>query len=454
MQSDKQKTPNSDLHSVQIDGDKPSHDGSRVRSLLGIPESEGGNLAFSPTSLPVGFRYANGIPPEAPYLTTQPQFGRQSQDVAQEKIQPRTPIEEISIEREGASEVSQARVVEKESGKNMGMIKDTVRQHGVELESKQEQVTVELTEKSEKLDANIEQPNIEIPNVFEKNQAHLAEEKTAQNKGLIRDVVRQHDVEPESKQEQGAVEPTYEFEKPGASIEQPSIEIPGVSEKKQSFPKLSQTKKGDTPSHKIGVRVQQEAPSAGTRNNFVRANLSEAEENVPMMDSMMSSEGLQKAEGVKEKLTVTPSPSGRESTVTGDVDAVKDDVKTAIKHKLSSQREEFLHVEFEEKSKSKTPQSPGAFASQSVDADTVNRSNRDAAERIEQLRQTVHELASKVSSLQASPKSETRGQQPEQTPTPPTQPVVIINRSSNEDRTPSAFWERSYLSRCHLRTLR
>lgn len=378
---------------------------SRVRSLLGIPESESGNLASSPTSPPVGFRYADDTFTDAPYLTTQPppsettrsvldsepQVGRQSQDVAQENIQPHTPIERTNIETSGISESSQGDAAEKETGQSKVLIKDTARQREAEPESKQEQVFVKPTEKSEKLDAGIEQA---------------------------------------------------------------SIEIPDVSGKKQSFPALSPAKKGDTPSDKTEVRAQQEVPPTGSRGDFVRTSLSEAKENAPVIDSMRTSEGLQKAEVVKERMAVTPLPSRRENPITGDVEAVKSDVKTAIKHELSSQRKESLPVGPEERSKFRPRQAPGASASQYVDTDTINQSNRDAAERIEQLRRTVQELTSKVSTLQARTNNETKQQQPEQTPPPPTQPVVIIKRASNQARTPCAFWERSYLSRFHLRTLR
>jgi hypothetical protein len=347
---------------------------------------------------------------------------------------------------------------------------------------------------------------------------------------------------PESKQEKVAVESNENSDKPVTVIERGGMEIPGVTEKPQHFPALSPSKKDDIPPNQAEARYQQEISPVDSPGDFVRSALFEAQAHAPIINSMSPSERLQ-----KERLAVTPSPSGpakrtpgterendeslaldrsegtnrrpgashqkrietigekpaldpfvtlrpalspfatfrvnsanvagserseREGTnhpspiaqesVTGDMRTVSSEGNTVRTNQFSP-RMVTLSASHEERGEFNPYQPPGA--SLPVSTDTANRSNREAAERIEALRHTVHELASKVSSLQSQTRNETQQQPlrsespdqrsgPEQTPSPPPQPVVIIKQSSNRARTPCAFWERSYLGRFHLRLLR
>ncbi|NIM18421.1 MAG: hypothetical protein GTO45_41100 [Candidatus Aminicenantes bacterium] len=88
----------------------------------------------------------------------------------------------------------------------------------------------------------------------------------------------------------------------------------------------------------------------------------------------------------------------------------------------------------------------------------------NSAARIEQLRQEVHRLNTlntlKAKILSSSSREKADRQREEeqlQVPTPPAAPVVIVKRPLRQPRTsrvPCAFWERSYLGRFHLKTLR
>lgn len=72
------------LHTVLLDGAKPFLYRNGVRSLLGVPEGDGGEILFSSAVQPVGFAYANpqfmGEPHISPYrpdLAANPAFVRQ-----------------------------------------------------------------------------------------------------------------------------------------------------------------------------------------------------------------------------------------------------------------------------------------------------------------------------------------------------------------------------------------
>ncbi|NIM10471.1 MAG: hypothetical protein GTO45_00635 [Candidatus Aminicenantes bacterium] len=96
----------------------------------------------------------------------------------------------------------------------------------------------------------------------------------------------------------------------------------------------------------------------------------------------------------------------------------------------------------------------------------VSRSNPEAALRIEQLRDQVRRLnqsktlnpeisSSSPSGAEVNREIETEEQ--EQIPNPPIQPVTMVKRlpaRTKTHQTTCAFWERSYLGRFHLRTLR
>ena len=76
------------------------------------------------------------------------------------------------------------------------------------------------------------------------------------------------------------------------------------------------------------------------------------------------------------------------------------------------------------------------------------------ASRVEQLRQAVHRLAAKVSATSPKGKSEPTSQPPatkRPAPVPPSSPVFVAPPAH---AAPAAFWERSYLSRWRLRTMR
>ena len=68
MQSDTPLMPTGYLRNVLLDGAKPFLYRSGVRSLLGIPDSGGSEIAFSHTMPPIGFTYPNSQFMGEPYI--------------------------------------------------------------------------------------------------------------------------------------------------------------------------------------------------------------------------------------------------------------------------------------------------------------------------------------------------------------------------------------------------
>ncbi len=85
---------------------------------------------------------------------------------------------------------------------------------------------------------------------------------------------------------------------------------------------------------------------------------------------------------------------------------------------------------------------------------SVVHSNTKASETIDNLRQRVHRMASKLSNKQKKDDYKEEDNNFKYIPVPEPQPVTLIKRSMNFSKAPYAFWERSHLSRLQLRPLR
>ena len=98
------------------------------------------------------------------------------------------------------------------------------------------------------------------------------------------------------------------------------------------------------------------------------------------------------------------------------------------------------------KPRQEQPFSPGS--------DPFRMPNLDTARKIERLQQEVRQLTSQGSSQSAGRDRNTERPKAPRPLSPPAQKVIIVKRFPNPSRTPCAFWERSYLSRFHLRVMR
>ncbi len=85
----------------------------------------------------------------------------------------------------------------------------------------------------------------------------------------------------------------------------------------------------------------------------------------------------------------------------------------------------------------------------------VYRTNKDNTKQLEQLKHTVNDLVDKNSELESQIRKNRAQTEKQQRNVPsPSQEVINVKHPAKVSQTPSAFWERSYLSRFHLKMLR
>lgn len=390
MQADKPYISSNYLYSILADGARPFLYRSGVRLLLGIPDMDKSSLTFPPSIPAAGFRYANYQFMSEPFNITQ-------------YLPP--------------------------------MLNET--------ESSQDII-------EESIQQNIPSTSVTINNIHE---GTFQKKEINQNNALIKKISRELETIPESKQEKVSIKPADKLVKSAGGIEGARIEIPGVSGRRQKFPLLSQSKKNDILSDKHEEQCQQKVSPSDLQRNIFRTSVYETQESKSLINSTIkmsdSSEKLQKKETGKKVPIANPSLQ-RENLVTGEVNAVRSEMEPCSKHKSSPKRG---NISVASKEKYKTQPNQTADASEHLDSDISSKTNKNASYRIEQLRNAIHELSSKKTEQQARTHNETQTFRVEKTPPPPVQPVVI-KRYSSQTRTPCAFWERSYMARFRLRTLR
>lgn len=391
MQADKPYISSTYLYSILTDGARPFLYRSGVRLLLGVTDMDKNSLAFPPSMPAAGFRYANYPFTREPFNITQ-------------YLPP--------------------------------MLNET--------ESSQDII-------GENIQQTIPSASVTINNIHEGTSQ---KKEINQNNALIKKISQEIETIPASKQEKVSLKPVDKLVKSAGDSEGARIEIPGVSGSRQKFSLLSESKKNDTLSNKHKEQCQKDVSPPDLQRNIFMASVYETQEGKPLINSAInmvdSPEKLQiKVSG--KKAPIANHSLQRENLITGEVNAVRSESEHGSMHKSSPKRE---NISVASKEKYKTQPDQTADASEHLDLEISGKTNKNASDRIEQLRNAVHELSSKKAEQQTRTHNETQTFRAEQTPLPPVQPVVIVRRPSTQTRIPCAFWERSYMGRFRLRTLR
>jgi hypothetical protein len=231
------------------------------------------------------------------------------------------------------------------------------------------------------------------------------------------------------------------------------MEIPGISEKKETFPALLNSVERNVRLSKAEDQTQQQVYSADLSLNVSNESFKEPKKifkikNKPNFAKVSLSQ--QKAEPEKKLVAVEPSSKHLQRSVNENMAARKNEQiilenNTSLATPSSS---------FGGEAAAKPYYLRKLSISGHPGINSVSRSSRKAAETIEHLRHAVHKLSNKVSVQQNKPEFEPKQQnfvQPQQSSS---QPIFIIKQGGQQSRTPCAFWERSYLGRFHLRPLR
>ncbi len=216
--------------------------------------------------------------------------------------------------------------------------------------------------------------------------------------------------------------------------------IPGKSTQKQSFPALKASSKSgvDTPGENISLMTSSNfQASEGEKADCMKSTPSVHQQNEP-------SSQLESFSQNNQQKTLKSKTKGQ-WTETAVLLSKKNHVDAIHKKNISLTR-------FENEQKTTGFSAPIKHGLETRIPLHENGS-RLAHVTLDQLRQSVHSLVSKVT----KPEEKIEGQD-QQIMQPPvftsSQEVVIFSQSTNRSRAPRAFWERSYLGRLHLNILR
>jgi hypothetical protein len=230
-------------------------------------------------------------------------------------------------------------------------------------------------------------------------------------------------------------------ERPGTAFGRATIDIPGISERSQDFPSLAlpepteplSSKAEEQSQHQLSPKDPRQSSQSDitgiTRSGIVGPSTGTG---VPVQSPPLG-RGRVRVEVEHIGLSTLPPPS-LPSPLEGEGVAGRRCVDT-----------------YARRTGEKSTSNPSFEVSGHIDPGMDNGSSQ-AADRIEQLRTAVHELAARKSPQREQTRDEAQPQQ--QQTLPPVQQVVIVRQPSNQARIPSAFWERSYLGRIRARILR
>jgi hypothetical protein len=282
-------------------------------------------------------------------------------------------------------------------------------------------------------EAAFEDRRMEVPGTSKIGPYKALEKKIGWNEPLKKGRDRKGDTAPGSKKEEVSPGQNERFKKADTYIEKTGIEIPGTSENGQHFAGLSPLIKGGPLPDRSGGPYQQKFSSVEKGENLAAKSISQPQGKESVINSMINT--VYASKKFKGEVAVRKSPVNNstakrtEKPMADGLGQVESILKTPVNHKFSS-----------------VTQSEVTDSFKTIDTSPLNR--------IEQLRHALGELASKLSSQKAESNKKENPQQSEQKSAPPAQQVVIVKGSQNRTKRPCAFWERSYLGRFHLRTLR
>ncbi len=426
MPSDKNHAPDSYFRNVLLDGTKPFLYRSGVESLLGISGDISPKPTLSSGSIPVGFTYmsqllGNNLSP-VPYPRTEdqplsPLHGggvSSSLNKFSEINQVDAPATEINSDKTNSLESAPGGAPIPQpnecSGDLTSRFKVIPRKSGNLFGDESEKLLDRNQEYSHRIESRKE----------------ISEKKGSQKK-----------TEPGSGREDTSINPTEITKEEKPHLKRASLEIPGSSEVKQSFPTLMTPGKSITP---LGMET--------TKKGVVKIDSTKADTVLSSTRKLLLNNGR-----AIQTDTNSPSINGAENSTVKSLKASGNSYITKKKPQLQQKTRHFsINSESEDDSFN---DEPTHVRFQRHGINTVNRSNMNTQNKVDQLRHAVHELASKVSSRQIKIDQENQQHQSVTTQPPQTiEKVVVIRHAAGQVRTPHAFWERSYLGHFHLLNLR
>lgn len=399
------------LHAVLVDGVRPFRYRSRVRSLLGTPESEEQPLRFAPPLPPVGFKYIHLTESDWPIIAWTSAEETSAAFVAAEEVEPDAEIQRPPAPaRPETSAPSDAETADRWPA--VGISSRPPAGRRVVPSSPLAEMSVppaspHPSPDQEALDAAAGQGDVAAG---DEPEPTVPPQRPAATSHQAADVEPAHPA-------QRPVEPTQ--------IEPTHVELPGVSRPYRTDSTFTAT-------------------GAGTS----------------------SARRTQAASG-SEYTAPDASPLSRQQTETNQPTSRHPDDKAGPARSLAPNA--FTDVRRTQRPPAITPARPeppsSARLPESLYAQPLppeehsanSHSNRETAERIEQLRRTIQQLTAKLSTVsagEAATDQVPQTKQPTATPPAPPPPLILVQRESDRSQPPRAFWERRYLSRSFLKMLR
>ncbi len=408
MQSNKQQTSNNYLLNTLMDGIKPFRYRAGVRSLLGTSDDAGVRLSFNPNLPPIGFRYENYNFMKEAYTQQYP----------------------INKPVRSAVNTEQDNV-----------IKDT--QGFQQVNNKQ--------------DVPDEKRMIKTEDSFDMNQNKTIPDLVKRKIQMINDVNTNIDITSETDQQNAHDKQIKKAEETGENTnhKKARIDIPGVSKENQFSSVFFKTRANDTHLKNVEKKLKNNSSSDSQQKCSGNSSIGSTEKDLCLnstIDKGLVSEEYKKE--MQQRGYFANLTSNSENIMINNVDTGEGNIQTIKTGKFSLQGREDSSPGFVKRNISNTYKTTGI--SGRADSGFVNRFSSGAANRIEQLRNSVHELTAKVATQSSGSTQETKEKQPEKAPVLQTQqqPVVIVKQASGRPRVPYAFWERSYLRHSHVGILR
>lgn len=398
--------PVSYFRRVLLDGAKPFVYRKGVRSLLGVPESDGGGMVFSPAMPPSGFPYTNPQFMEEPYrspyphdLTAHSTLRMRGVDRESNEAVPSASAHQSSLFHASARKRPNSSIEVEGDGAPCVMPPDVASQNIVGLASEQNTNVTKPSHTSQESSAVVEQVTLQVPGDSTRRQSMRVADAQHSTPAQIRarkntdsavsaaaseapcvmppGVALQHIVRPASEQTTNVTSRSPALQGSGIVVEKAALQVPDAPRKSSSSPPLSFSGQKQQHVNKTEEKFQHELPPTQSRPASLARVLSDARP-------------INAAHSIDKLTQLNPGADHGASRTAG---------------------------------------------------------------RIEQLRTAVRELAGKQSMPHGQTRSDETQSQPHQAPAP-AQRVIIVKQPSTQTRIPHAFWERSYLSRIRTRILR
>lgn len=401
MQSDKKQFRYSYIKKILINGSKPFRYRNRIYSLLGIEENQPSRLASDIMNFPfIEFKYANVNSIENPFFKSELYESEEEEDLIYISERLRNYVQKNGVVQQS--------VQSEETSDDENLDKSIIQPMTKKIDSVSELNRKEFNPKRSTNSYDLGLNSSELDNLARKynNQSARLTLLSSNSKILPKNRAKQKDATSEPLKRTVATENIEKIRISNISGKNSKIDIPGKSKNKISFhfsPNLIEDNDIDNQNKK---NIKQDGSQRGGIKSQ-SPKVIESDHTSQQFTYMINSLSLSEKKNIIKNNPTSANPVGLDNS-----------------HFTNS----------------------------------FGMSERISSDAIEQIRQSMHELFLKKYKKPDVPKHTNEEKQADsqsnQKPQIPPNSVVVRRNHLNRSRSQCAFWERSYLSRFHLRPLR